>query len=162
MEFEPIGVIRTPYLAQIDMPVQPSGGEVSGRIEVDPEWIDGLCDLDGFSHLIVLYHFHCAMNARMMVTPFLDDQPRGLFATRAPTRPNPIGLSILRLHRIDGNILEVGDVDMLDQTPLLDIKPYVPEFDHPDGAIRTGWLEGKSLTAHTLRSDDRFGAKEST
>ena len=162
MEFQAIGHIRTPYLTRADMPVQPSGGEVNGHIEMSSEWADGLRDLDGFSHLIVLYLFHCVSDVRLTVIPFLDDQPRGLFATRAPTRPNPIGLSVLRLHEINGNILEVGGVDMLDRTPLIDIKPYVPEFDQPVGEIRTGWLEKKALAATTTRSDGRFGGNEAT
>ncbi len=156
MQLTPIGTIHTPFKQIADMPVQPSGARgVAGRIELLPELVEGLNDLEGFSHIIVLYHFHQNSRVSLSVTPFLDPEPRGVFATRAPTRPNPIGLSILALRKVDGSTLEVEDVDMLDGTPLLDIKPYVPEFDQRDG-VRAGWLEqarGRSLTA---RSDKRF------
>ncbi len=156
MQLTPIGTIHTPFSKIADMPVQPSGARgVAGRIELLPELAEGLKDLDGFSHIIVLYHFHQVTRANLTVTPFLDPEPRGVFATRAPTRPNPVGLSVLSLKRINGTSLEVENVDMLDGTPLLDIKPYVPEFDQR-ADVRTGWLEkarGRSLTA---RSDRRF------
>ncbi len=156
MQLNPIGTIYTPFQQIADMPVQPSGAQgVAGRIELRPELAEGLKDLDGFSHIIVLYHFHLVSRVSLTVTPFLDPQPRGVFATRAPTRPCPIGLSVLTLKGIHGHTLEVENVDMLDGTPLLDIKPYVPEFDQRT-EVRTGWLEkatGRSLTA---RSDKRF------
>lgn len=156
MQFTPIGTLHTPFRQIADMPVQPSGATgVAGRIELRPELAEGLKDLDGFSHIIVLYHFHQVSRVSLTVTPFLDPQPRGVFATRAPVRPNPIGLSVLALKAVHGSTLEVEDVDMLDGTPLLDIKPYVPEFDQRAG-VRTGWLDqarGRSITA---RSDRRF------
>lgn len=156
MELTPIGIIHTPFRQLADMPVQPSGAAgVAGRIELRPELAAGLKDLDGFSHIIVLFHFHRASRIDLIVTPFLDSRPKGVFATRAPTRPNPIGLSVLTLKAIHGSTLEVENVDMLDGTPLLDIKPYVPEFDQRTG-VRCGWLEqarGRSVTA---RSDQRF------
>lgn len=156
MQLTAIGVIHTPFKKLTDMPIQPSGAKgVKGRIEIRPELIAGLKDLAGFSHIYVLYHFHQTNETRLTVTPFLDTQPRGLFATRAPTRPNPIGLSVLALENIDGNILEVANVDMLDGTPLLDIKPYVPEFDQP-AEVRTGWLEKARERAKRVRSDQRF------
>jgi len=156
MQLTPIGIIHTPFKKLTDMPIQPSGAKgVKGRIEIRNKFIDGLKDLDGFSHIYVLYHFHQTKEARLTVTPFLDNQPRGLFATRAPTRPNPIGLSVLALENIDGNILEVANVDMLDGTPLLDIKPYVPEFDQP-AEVRTGWLEKARERSKQVRSDQRF------
>ena len=139
MKITPIGVIHTPFKEIADMPIQPSGaGNVAGQLELRPELMEGLKDLDGFSHIIVIYQFHKVNEVRLTVTPFLDPAPRGVFSTRAPTRPNPLGLSVLKLKSINGNILEVENVDLLDGTPVLDIKPYVPEFDKPTD-VRTGW-----------------------
>jgi len=157
MEFRPIGRIHSPFKTPEEMPVQPAGAAgVVGTIELDPALAEGLVDLDGFSHLIVLYHFHRAAPARLTVTPFLDPAPHGVFATRAPTRPNPIGLSILALKGIAGAVLTVEGVDILDGTPLLDIKPYVPHFDRPAGEIRTGWLESSAGSVNSTRADNRF------
>jgi tRNA-Thr(GGU) m(6)t(6)A37 methyltransferase TsaA len=108
-------------------------------VEVYDDYVEGLADLDGFSHIILLYHFHESSGYRLRVKPFLDNQKRGLFATRAPWRPNPIGLSVVRLVQVEGSKLTVEDVDILDNTPLLDIKPYVPEFDQRT-KTRLGWL----------------------
>ncbi len=156
MQLTPIGIIHTPFKQLTDMPIQPSGAKgVKGKIELRPEFIAGLQDLAGFSHIYVLYHFHQTTETRLTVTPFLDHQPRGLFATRAPTRPNPIGLSVLALEKVHDNILEVANVDMLEGTPLLDIKPYVPEFDQPE-EVRTGWLENAGEKSRQARSDRRF------
>jgi len=156
MELTAIGTIYTPFKEIADMPVQPSGARgIPGRIELRPEFVEGLQDLDGFSHIIVLYHFHRVSRSALTVVPFLDPHPRGVFATRAPTRPNPIGLSVLALKRIDGGTLMVENVDILDGTPLLDIKPYVPEFDS-ETDIRTGWLEQRSGRSLVARSDNRF------
>lgn len=162
MRLTPIGVIRTPFVIISDMPIQPSGAAgVGGTIELDPELAEGLQDLDGFSHIIVLYQFHQVKRRDLTVTPFLDPRPRGLFATRAPTRPNPIGLSVLKLIGIAGHRLAVENVDMLDGTPLLDIKPYVPAFDRPAEPVRSGWLAQSGERAITLRSDQRFGGSAS-
>jgi len=156
MQVKAIGTIHTPFQQVADMPVQPSGARgVPGRIELHPELADGLRDLDGFSHIIVLYQFHRVTRSCLTVTPFLDPTPRGVFATRAPTRPNPIGLSVLALRGIEGSTLRVEDVDMLDGTPLLDIKPYVPAFDRPT-EVRTGWLETTADRSRSTRSDGRF------
>jgi len=139
------------------MPIQPKGAcGIIGRIELHSGLAEGLKDLEGFSHIFVIYHFHCTTGVSLTVTPFLDAQSHGLFATRAPCRPNPIGLSVLRLRKIDGAILEVEGVDILDQTPVLDIKPYVPEFDRPSGQVTTGWLENTAPQVSEVRSDDRF------
>lgn len=156
MKFNPIGIVRSPFLSIDNMPIQPTGASgVRGTIEIDPELLEGLKDLDGFSHIIVIYHFHKAGPARLTVTPFLDTCPHGVFATRAPRRPNPIGLSVLRLIGIEGNLLQVENVDILDQTPVIDIKPYVPAFDQPP-TVRTGWLEKNAGHAPSARSDQRF------
>ena len=154
--FHPIGIIHSPFHDLAGMPIQPSSdASAAGTLEIFPEFVPGLKDLGGFSHLILLYHLHQAGPARLEVTPFLDSQPRGIFATRAPTRPNPIGLSVVKLTRIEGNILYVEDLDILDGTPLLDIKPYIPEFDyHPE--VQIGWLEQVKGKVKQTTSDNRF------
>ena len=154
--YRPIGLIHSPFTDVAGMPIQPTGAVgVCGAVEIWPELLPGLGDLAGFSHIILIYHFHRVREARLVVTPFLDSRPHGVFATRAPTRPNPIGLSVVRLVRIEENILHVENVDVLDGTPLLDVKPYVPEFDqHP--ADRVGWLEQARGQVQARRADDRF------
>jgi tRNA-Thr(GGU) m(6)t(6)A37 methyltransferase TsaA len=138
--FTPIGIIHSPFIKLEDMPIQPAGAQgITGSIELYPQYIPALQDLDGFSHIYVLYHFHKSRGWKPMVTPFLDKQERGLFSTRAPHRPNPIGLSVLKIDAIVGNRIQVSNVDILDGTPLLDIKPYVPQFDGADD-IRIGWV----------------------
>jgi tRNA-Thr(GGU) m(6)t(6)A37 methyltransferase TsaA len=139
--FTPIGVIHSIHRVAEQTPIQPAYARgCSGRAEILPEYVEGLKDLEGFSHLILLYHFHRAGAAQLIVQPFTDDKPRGLFSTRHPQRPNPIGLSVVRLVRIEGATLHLDDVDILDGTPLLDIKPYILRFD---GAAepRSGWTE---------------------
>lgn len=141
-KIKPIGLIRSPYSDGEEMPIQSAFSERRGEIEVFPEYEAGLKDIDGFSHLILLYYFHRVKGYSLSVEPFLDDTPRGLFATRYPARPNPIGLSVVRLLERRGNILQIGEVDVLDGTPLLDIKPYVPQFDERKGAT-VGWLKDR-------------------
>ena len=156
IEFKPIGIIHTPFTTLEGMPIQPAGaGGVPGTIEIFDEYQVGLKDLDGFSHVILLYHLHRSQGFDLEVVPFLDTQSRGLFATRAPRRPNPIGLSVVRLDRVENGLLYVRNVDMLDGTPLLDIKPYVPEFD-AQSEVRTGWLEDAGKNVLSRRSDARF------
>ncbi len=112
------------------MPVQPTGAKgIAGTIEIKPEYIDGLKDIEGFSHIILIYHFHLSKGYSLKVKPFLDENLRGIFATRAPKRPNPLGISVVKLIKVKNNILQIEDVDIVDGTPLLDIKPYVPDFD---------------------------------
>lgn len=157
MEFQQIGVIRTQFNEREGTPIQPKMGKgIEGRIEILEKYVPGLKDLDGFSHIILLYHLHKSGEYSLEVVPYLDDEKRGLFATRAPRRPSPIGLSVVRLKRIEGNMVYIEDVDMLDGTPLLDIKPYVPAFDEPQD-FRIGWLEGKAAEIDGKRADDRFG-----
>jgi tRNA-Thr(GGU) m(6)t(6)A37 methyltransferase TsaA len=142
--FQPIGLIRSPFTHKRETPIQPYRSRAAGTVEVLTEYEDGLRDLDGFSHLILLYHFHRAdPGYDLTVTPFLDERPKGLFATRYPRRPNGLGLSVVRLVRREANVLHVAGIDVLDGTPLLDIKPYVPRFDAvPEAAM--GWLEGRA------------------
>jgi tRNA-Thr(GGU) m(6)t(6)A37 methyltransferase TsaA len=138
------------------MPIQPAGGAgKKGTVVVDTPFRDALKDLDGFSHIILLYYFHRTGKFKPHVVPFMDTVPRGLFATRAPSRPNPIGLSVVRLDKIENGVIYIQNVDMLDGTPLLDIKPYVPDFDTRD-TLRTGWLEQARKTVAKRRSDNRF------
>jgi len=138
----PIGVIHTPFADRSGMPIQAARSEAVGHVEVYPEYAPGLADLDGFSHIILVYWFHRASGFSLAVRPFLDDRPHGLFATRYPARPNPIGLSAVKLVAVDGCTLHVHGIDVLDGTPLLDIKPFVSAFDHREGA-RVGWLTGR-------------------
>ena len=142
MEFimRPIGIIHSPYTELAGMPIQSSRSQAIGQVSIYPQFADGLDDLEGFSHIFLLYVFHCSTDYNLKVTPFLDNQLRGLFATRYPARPNQIGLSVVRLIARQGNTLEVEGVDMLDGTPLLDIKPYFPDFDVRTGT-RNGWYE---------------------
>ncbi len=154
--YHAIGLICSPFKDLEAMPIQPaSRTSAPGRVEIFPKFVEGLKDLDGFSHIILLYHLHAIREYALTVIPFLDSSPRGLFATRAPTRPNPIGLSIVKLIRVDCGVLYVDDLDILDGTPLLDLKPYIPEFDHrPD--TRIGWLETARGEIKGKTSDDRF------
>lgn len=154
--FQPIGLIHSPFKRLEDMPIQPtSEGSAAGYLEVYPQFVGGLKDLEGFSHIYLLYHLHQARQHKLLVTPFLDTQPRGVFATRAPNRPNPIGLSLVALARIEDNRVHVANLDVLDGTPLLDIKPYVPAFESP-GEVRVGWLAGVGHQVRTRKSDERF------
>lgn len=152
----PIGVIHTPFDNPEGTPIQPSRAEgARGTIEVRSEFADGLADLDGFSHIIVLYAFHLAHGYTLKVTPFLDDQARGVFSTRAPCRPNAIGMSVFELLRVHGGTLDVANVDVVDGTPLLDIKPYVPQFDGVMD-VRLGWLAEKASVGGARLADSRF------
>jgi len=137
-----IGVIRTPYKSKERVPIQPSYSEAIGEVEVFDEYAPGLKDIEGFSHVILLYLFHESPGPSLLVRPFLDSAPRGVFATRHPDRPNPIGLSIVRLIKRKGNVLFVKGIDTIDGTPLVDVKPYVPAYDEVADA-KVGWLEGK-------------------
>jgi tRNA-Thr(GGU) m(6)t(6)A37 methyltransferase TsaA len=139
------------------MPIQPTGkSSAPGTAEIYPEYHGALDDLDSFSHVILIYHLHRVEGWKVKVTPFLDTVMRGLFATRAPSRPNPIGLSIVRLERIQSGVMYFSNMDVLDGTPLLDIKPYVPAFDQPQGPVNTGWLAETAGEVQDRQSDDRF------
>lgn len=156
IHYKPIGTIHSPFHNVEGMPLQPSGAAgVPGTVELFPGYTDGLKDVEGFSHVILLYHFHLSKDYSLQVKPFLDDKLHGVFSTRAPKRPNSIGLSVVRLVRVESNIVYIQDVDIIDGSPLLDIKPYVPEFDIRK-VERIGWLEGKSGNAETVRADSRF------
>jgi tRNA-Thr(GGU) m(6)t(6)A37 methyltransferase TsaA len=158
--YQPIGVIHSPFDTPENMPIQPaSAASRPGWVEVFPAFERGLADLEGFSHLILIYHFHQVGGMRLTVTPFMDHQPRGVFATRAPLRPNPIGLSVVQLLSRVGCRLEIANLDVLDGTPLLDIKPYIPDFDQVLTA-RIGWLETARQQIPQRRSDGRFSDQD--
>ena len=155
---QPIGIIHSPFTEPAGTPIQAALAEgAAGTVEVFPQFAAGLKDLDGFDRIWLVYPFDRASPAKLVVTPFLDNEPRGVFATRAPCRPNPIGMSAVRLLRIDGCKLRVADLDILDGTPLLDIKPYVPRFDRLD-VSRVGWLSGKDPQGKA--ADERFSKDE--
>ncbi len=156
MNLKQIGTIHSPHTQLDGMPIQPAGAAgIQGTVEVFPEYEDGLQDLEGFSHIILLYHFHKSSGFKLKVVPFLDDETHGVFATRAPRRPNPIGLSVVKLLKVEGRILYVENIDILNGTPLIDIKPYVPVFDEQP-SIRTGWLEKVKKSVAKHKSDERF------
>lgn len=156
--YQAIGVLRTPHTSVRGMPIQPVGAlGVAGTIEVFEEYRPGLADVGGFSHIMVFYHLHEIKGYELSVTPYLGDVEHGIFATRSPKRPNPIGVSVLKLVACDEASLHVENVDMLDNSPVLDIKPYVPAFDSWR-ADRIGWFEGVVENAATYGADERFHA----
>lgn len=156
--YKPIGTIHSPFKDLEGMPIQPVGAKgIKGEIHLKDEFKEGLKDLNGFSHIILIYHLHLSKGHQMHVKPFLDKQKRGVFATRAPKRPNSIGMSVVCLDSIDGSKINISNVDIVDGTPLLDIKPYVPNFDKCEGEnVLIGWFEDKHEEANTKRSDNRF------
>ena len=156
IHYSPIGVIRSPFKETTGMPIQPTGAQgIQGTVEIALDYADGLKDLEGFSHIHLIYHFHLSAGFSLGVKPYLDDAMRGVFATRAPKRPNALGLSVVRLVAVEGRTLHIEDVDIVDGTPLLDIKPYVPEFDGR-AAERIGWLTNKVKGATVMEADERF------
>jgi len=156
IQYSPIGIIHSPHKDPRGTPIQPTAAQgVHGQVEILPQYVPGLKDLDGFSHIILLYHFNRVREVRLEVKPFLDDCLRGVFATRAPVRPNPIGLSVVRLVTIQGNMLEIEGVDVLDGTPLLDLKPYVDKFDGRTSE-RQGWLDKNISQLPGKQDDGRF------
>lgn len=156
VSYDPIGIIHTPFKKPKGAPIQSSSAKgIEGIVEVFTEYVGGLKDLEGFSHIILIYHFHLSKKGLLQVKPYMDDQTHGVFATRAPSRPNPIGISVVRLVRIDKNIIHIKDVDIVNGTPLLDIKPYVPEFDVRK-VERIGWLQDKIHELSASKDDGRF------
>lgn len=178
IKFRKIGTIRTPFKEPGGMPVQPKAGRgVKGVIVILPEFVDGLSDLDGFSHIVLVFNLHKSIMKvpdgrnpflfkiratlglekpyKLKVVPFMDTEERGVFATRAPRRPNSIGISTVRLEKVEGNKVYFQDCDIIDGTPLLDIKPYFPEIVDGD-VLRFGWSEKTIDNIDRVRSDDRF------
>jgi len=156
MELKAIGVIHSPFKKAKGTPIQPAfANGAKGTVEVYPDYAEGIKDLEGFERIWLIYRFHKASRPRLLVKPYMDDTERGLFATRAPCRPNPIGISAVRLLRVEDYKLYIEDVDILDGTPLLDIKPYVPKFDCFE-VKRIGWFAGVKIENHTKFADNRF------
>ena len=157
----PIGVVRSPYAVLDGMPLQTvAAAEVAATVELHRRVHGALRDLDGFSHLWLIVHLHRVDGWTPEVTPFLDDaRPRGVLATRSPRHPNPIGLSLVELVAVEGGALRIHGIDLIDGTPVLDVKPYVPLFDARDEAtVRIGWFGAAAGRVHTTRSDARYGA----
>jgi len=155
VKYKPVGVIHSPFKSPSGVPRQAaSTSRVAAQIEIFNEYIEGLADLDGFSHIVVIFHLHLVTKGSLKAFPPWDNKEHGVFATRSPHRPNPIGVSIVRLDSIDGNILNIIGVDMVDGTPVLDIKPYIPKLN-PVEDIHIGWLEGKVEGMTESKSGDR-------
>lgn len=156
IEFLPIGIIHTPFKTVNGMPIQPvSDNDSEGWIEIFDQYAAGLADLDGFSHVYLIFHLHQCKGFRLKVIPFLDTVERGIFSTRSPLRPNPVGLSVVKLVSVAGNIVKIRGLDILDGTPLIDIKPFVPMFENAEN-IKTGWYAGKEKDIPGKLSDGRF------
>jgi tRNA-Thr(GGU) m(6)t(6)A37 methyltransferase TsaA len=155
--FKAIGVLKTPFRSKSGVPIQGIfTPESKGRAEIFEQYQSGLKDIEGFSHLILLYVFHQSEGYDLICKPYMEDKLHGVFSIRAPKRPNPIGFSVVRLDKREGSVLHLAEVDMLDGTPLLDIKPFVPKFDHRED-VRVGWMEGKFKgSEQRMISDDRF------
>ena len=154
--YKPIGIIHTPFKKVKGMPIQSKGAKgIKGTIKLKKKYINGLLDLKKFSHIYLIYHFHKSKGFKLRVIPFLDSEPHGIFATRAPKRPNSIGISVVKLNRIRDNIIDIENVDMLDGTPLLDIKPYISYFDIHD-IEKNGWISNNAGYPNETISDDRF------
>lgn len=151
-----IGVVCSPFTKLEDMPIQPVGApDTEGTVEIRPEYQDGLKDLEGFSHIYLLYHFHKASRVLLRVTPYMDSAEHGVFATRSPLRPAHLGMSVVELLAVEGNLLRIRGLDVLDGTPVLDIKPLMPQFDGREN-VRTGWMQKDGEAVAAARSDTRF------
>ena len=156
ISYKPIGIIHSSFKSAQGTPIQPKSAKgIKGSIVMEKEYTEGLKDLGEFSYIILLFHFHLSSGYSLRVKPYMDDNLHGVFATRAPRRPNSIGLSVVRLLKIKGNILEIEDVDIVDGTPLLDIKPYVPDFDVRE-VERIGWLKNNIQKLNKMKDDGRF------
>ncbi len=158
-ELRQIGTINSPYCDLINMPIQPKGAkDTYATIEIKEEFCEGLKDLDGFSHIYLIYYFHKVKEPKLTVIPFNDHShtPRGVFSTRTPMHPNSIGLSVVELVKVEKNIVTIKGIDILDGTPLLDIKPYIENFDKVEDRARSGWMQASVEEVSAKRSDDRF------
>ena len=156
IKYKPIGIVHSPFKEPKGTPIQPAGAKgIKGTVEVFPEYAEGLKDIEGFSHITLLYHFHLSRRPALLAKPYMDNEAHGVFAMRGPSRPNAIGISVVHLVKVEGNTLHIQDVDIVDGTPLLDIKPYIPEFDTREAA-RIGWLEKNVHKLPASRDDGRF------
>ena len=159
MQMTQIATIKSPYSDLKDMPVQPKGAQdIYANIEFKTEFVDGLKDLDGFSHVYLIYYFHKVKKHKLKVVPFNDktDTQRGVFSTRTPMHPNSIGLSVVELVSVKDNIVTIKGIDILNGTPLLDIKPYIENFDKVEGEVKSGWMKSSLDEVSSMRSDERF------
>ncbi len=155
--YSPVGIIHSEYRQREGVPIQGALSKDShGKVEVFPEYEKGLKDLEGFSHIILVYHFHLSKGFSLSGRPFLENKEHGVFAIRSPKRPNPIGVSVVKLEKVSGRVLHVSEVDIVDGTPLLDIKPYVSRFDSRD-KTKNGWLTEKLKGVKKHYSDARYG-----
>jgi tRNA-Thr(GGU) m(6)t(6)A37 methyltransferase TsaA len=155
VRYRPVGTVRSPFKTGEGTPRQAVGAEGSqGTIEIDPAFAEGLADLDGFSHLLVVFHMNQVTECHLTAHPPWDRKPHGVFSTCSPYRPNPIGVSVVTLDRVEGTTLHIRNLDMLDGTPVLDVKPYVPDL-FPREEVRVGWLEGRVRGMTGSRSGDR-------
>jgi tRNA-Thr(GGU) m(6)t(6)A37 methyltransferase TsaA len=156
IKYKPIGIIHSPFGEPKGTPIQSTAADgIDGIIELFPEFAEGIEDIEGFSHIILIYHFHLSKKSLLKVKPYMDNKLRGVFSTRVPSRPNSIGISIVRLIKVEENKLYVKDIDVVDGTPLLDIKPYVPEFDIKN-VEKIGWLKKNVDKLNTIKDDGRF------
>jgi tRNA-Thr(GGU) m(6)t(6)A37 methyltransferase TsaA len=154
--YKPIGIIYSPFKSIEGVPVQPAGANgIKGKVKIFKKYLNGLMNLDGFSHIILVYHFHLSDGYSLKVIPFLKDKEQGVFATRAPKRPNQIGISVVKVEKIKENIIDISNVDIVDGTPLLDIKPYAGFFDNVKNE-RNGWLSEGIKDINKIKSDIRF------
>ena len=158
IELESIGTIHTEFKEIEGMPLQPTGAKgVKGTIVIKDKYVDGLKDLDGFSHIHLIYLLHKVERYKLEVKPFMDTKTHGVFATRSPKRPNRIGMSVVKVNKVEGNTVFIENVDILDETPLLDIKPYVPQlYEDTIDELKIGWFETNHQKAKSQKSDDRF------
>ena len=158
VRYKPIGIIHSEFKKKEGMPIQPTGAlRKRGQVEISPEYVLGLRDLEVFPYIYLIYHFHLSKGYSLFTKPFMDNKKHGVFATHAPRRPNAIGLSVVKLVSIEDNILQVENIDIIDGTPLLDIKPYISSFIEKEKAdIRIGWLSKEPYQAYIHRSDKRF------
>ncbi len=159
IELRQIATINSPFCDLKNMPVQPCGAQNNyATIEFKEEYASGLADLEGFSHVYLIYYFHKIKEPKLSVVPFNDKtgSERGVFATRTPMHPNSIGLSLVELVSVKDNIVTIKGVDIVDGTPLLDIKPYIENFDKVCGEVKNGWMQSSSAEVSSMRSDTRF------
>ena len=158
IELESIGTIHTEFTEIEGMPIQPTGAKgIKGTIEIKEKFLDGLKDLEDFSHIHLIYLLHKVEGYKLEVKPFMDKKTHGVFATRSPKRPNRIGMSVVKVNKVEGNIVHVENVDILDGTPLLDIKPYVPQlYEDTIDELKIGWFENNHKKVKSQKSDDRF------
>jgi len=158
--FHAIGVVQSPHTDPSKTLIQPVfAQDAKGKVILDPGYSDGLVDLEGFSNIYLFYVFHKTKETKLTVRPFLEETTHGVFATRAPCRPNKLGFSLVKLISIEGNVLNVEDLDILDATPVIDIKPYIARFDTRD-EVRSGWQDGVPDDTAALRGRRGFQEDE--